>query len=685
MYSINNYEVKNYLEESSELKEIIRDNQLIYIIAGCGMGKTTFTKNYLMKNYVVLNVNFLNAVNQQSFGDVIDKRTNEVLEKGTYQIGDTEINDWDGLTNMTINIQNLSKISDECINVMASNNGILVIDEIQKMYQDSYYRKCCGDSGLGQIKRFKDSGVKVIIMTGTPLTGIEFEGFVSVRIKKTEIRREDSYVFTWMKGLNKVNIHEFVSRLISKDYFPIILCNEKREQVYKRLISKGINVGYVESSDRIKEDTETNYILREERTSDKYDCLLCTSVIQEGLNIKEDIVDKKLVFISFINEIYAAPQLIQFAGRARNQLKRVFLGYNKLEEFNLNFKETIFEFESDEYDLAKERLIKETSKLFNSKEDWENYIKEYTHKCTFMDSTIDEIDLNFKYETDIELIKTDWMNYCKELFKDEYKNSVIVNKTIQPSEESGLKVEKIKNNRYWFYTANRNKANMIKYLVDKELVVKSDIEKLDEEILLRLAFTVKLSRLYKKALDKTEGAAREIVLDQMEKGLTIDYDNLYKSLMNFFKMEYRVNGEIINVDNALNKDQRNKIKGPVEELLRHRKTMALVIRNLKMQEKEKESAYNISIKFAEDDNFGKMLENLNIVNTFLEEEKDRKRNESRKGAYKGLNVKKTYTLIENNSIIFNNLSDCYNYVKDNGYKNSFDSFQKRDWKKYYSK
>lgn len=662
MYTINNkvFEVENYLDESSELKELINNNQLIYIISGCGMGKTYFTKNYLMKNYVVVNVNFLNVLNLQNFSD-------------TYSVGDSCIEEWKGNTNITINIQNMDRISDECIEELAKNNGILVVDEIQKMYQDSYYRTCCGDRGIYQLQRFKEAGVKIIIYTGTPLKGIDFDDFETVTIKKTNITKNDSYVFNWMKGLNKVNTSSLVENLVNQGFYPIILANERRNQLFNRLVGHGINVGYIESNGKSIDGSETKYLIDNSKTPDDFDCLLCTSVIQEGLNLNEYTEDKRLVFITYINEIYAAPQLIQFAGRARNQQKNVILGYNNEEEFDLNFEENIFEFEVENYDSSKETLIKETSSAFNSKKDWENYITNYTHSVTFIDSTAKEANVLYDInKIEIKNKKTDWIKYGKELFKDEYKGKTIVNKMIRPDEKEDLVSYKINNNKFWIYTSNVNRANLIKYAIDNQLIYKHDLDRISEEELIKLCNTVKLSRLYKYALTKSKYIGKSIVIDYLRAG-NIDDKVLYETLMEIFKMEYRVNGEVIDTNNALTKDQKRKIKGPVEELLRHKDTMKLVLRKITNFELPNTNNYS---------SFIELMNSLDIIETFLREEKERKINESKKGAYN----KKQYTLINNSDIIFNNLNDCYLYVKENlNYKNSFDSFQKRDWKKMFNK
>jgi hypothetical protein len=56
--------IKKYLAEiKDELLSLIDQNKGLYIIAGCGCGKSYFVKEVLMKRYIVLNVNFLNIAN----------------------------------------------------------------------------------------------------------------------------------------------------------------------------------------------------------------------------------------------------------------------------------------------------------------------------------------------------------------------------------------------------------------------------------------------------------------------------------------------------------------------------------------------------------------------------------------------------------------------------------------------
>ena len=64
-------DVKNYITEiENEIIEEINKSNGVYLISGCGTGKTHFVKNILCKKKKTLVINFLNVVNEQSYKDI---------------------------------------------------------------------------------------------------------------------------------------------------------------------------------------------------------------------------------------------------------------------------------------------------------------------------------------------------------------------------------------------------------------------------------------------------------------------------------------------------------------------------------------------------------------------------------------------------------------------------------------
>ena len=228
--------VNRFLDESNELKEIIRDNQSVYIIGGCGIGKSYFVREYLMKTYITLNVNFLNVLNLQNFVDSYIDRNAIINSKGKESI--------------SINVKNLQYISDEAL----GNIDLVVVDEIQELWLSSNYRGETGDSLMNQLIRAKGKGCRIVVISGTPIGGVSIVEKLNlevVEVIKTQIEDKDTYNYIFLQGLTKLNIGEFAKQQIEQDYTIVIKSDKDRKEIKQRLTQSGIDFEDIQSSDKL--------------------------------------------------------------------------------------------------------------------------------------------------------------------------------------------------------------------------------------------------------------------------------------------------------------------------------------------------------------------------------------------------------------------------------------------------
>lgn len=658
-----NYNVQNYLGQSAELINYIAQNQLTYIISGCGMGKSTFTKDFLMKKYITLNVNFLNTTNLQNFSDKVDNVGN-IVEHGTYKAGENAAKNYDGKSNLSINVQNLDKIKNDAL----KNVEVLVIDEIQKMYQDSNYRGCCGTKLVEQIERFKAAGKKVIVMTGTPVEGVNFlKSFEQVKVVKTNIEEKDNYVFAFTKGTNKSNITTLVEKVRENGDFPVILANIGRNDLRRRLTNAGFIVGMVSTDDK-KINSCTKYIIDNQCLPNDVDVIISTTVLQEGINLKD--TDKSIVFITFIEDIKTPHQTIQFAGRARNQKKRLYLCYNTEEDFNINYTHCLYEninnyCLTDDINKEYEELMSEG---FCKIEDWISYFKSYT-ECD-----IKELKLNGQKEKSVEKpVCTDWAEVIK------YMRSLNNLDIIRPkklSEDISYKVEVVaevdENGKskdvIHLFTDDANKCSQIRTAL-KEGLLKTDVEDIDTYLeLIQVAKNVTYGiKTGMNSADNDKKALYGIFYNDIQKALTngkFDEANVSTMIKSIFQIQYWKNGKEVSwsdiKESTLSRNDKRKVQRPIELIAMYEKTVLLL---LSRRPEMNMPLYSFSNGFVAND----------IYATFAAEY-DKQKNNTGKGAYANLK----FELISDSSIKFKSLDEAFEYCKDKGLTkcNNKESFRK---------
>lgn len=629
-----NLNVKNYLTESDDLKKIIRENQLTYIVSGCGMGKSYFTSNYLMTEMKVLNVNFLNTTNLQNFSD-------------TYVEGPVAASGYDGMCNLTINVQNLNYITDFAI----SNIDVLVIDEIQKAYQDISYRSCCGSKLEGQIDRFIKAGKKVLVLTGTPVDDVKFlDRFVKVKVEKTEITEKDTYSFRFFKGVSKYNVYDLVDKLLEKGDTPVILANSRRSDIKHILERKGLRVGIVESDEKLVSGSTTEYIIKNQTLPKGVDVILSTSVLQEGINLLET-VDERLVFITFVEDIQTPHQAVQFAGRARNQKKRLIICYLRDEELNINFLHCMYDGLQntcvlDEANMEYEEII---SSEFNGIEDWKNYLESNTTcdiKCKVFSTLISE-------NAEDKAFKTDWCEIAKVVLKEKdtkWKAKILC-------ESVPYKIETRENGIKWLFTDNAKKAKTLISAVENGFIKEAFSEGLDDYLEL-----YRITRTIIYILKNKNSETYYNTIGDWVSGLIGEdrFFTLYKELM---KITYTENGKEVSAsdikDGRLKRDTLKRIDKPYELLVKYVKTVKSILAMIN-------PFLNINLSLQD------RLELLS-TETIFKAEYESNTSTTRKGVY----AKDKFCLSSDCAIKFKSRKEAYEYCVDNGLTDvTFKSFER---------
>lgn len=619
--------VKKYLGESTELLDFIGKNQLTYLIAGCGMGKSRLTKDVLMGSMKVLNVNFLNTTNLQTFSD-------------TYQEGPAAVKNIDGSSSVTVNVQNLDKIDDSVL----AKFDILVVDEIQKMYQDISYRKCCGSTLEYHIERAIKSGIKVLVMTGTPISGIKFlDKFSKVVVKRTEIKDSDKYIFVFKKGLTYFNISDYAFDLTKEGKVPVLLINKSwRHKIRQKLEEKGLTVGMIESDEKKIDGSCTNYIIENsELPTEDYDVFISTSVLQEGINLNN--TEKDIVFLTLLCEISTPHQLIQFAGRARDQRKVVVSGFRNESEFDINYLHTYYQnlgasMINDKANIEYESVI---SGNFNEIEDWKNYIGEFTiSKIKVNEYTVAESKFGASSNN------TNWAKVIEVIKKNSEKT--IVSKKIASVEEDGFKVVERDSNKIWLFTDNSVKCRQIVKAIERGLLT-STTNDLDS-YLIELSTVSNMVRM----VENSGNLLYKRVFDKVFDG-TIDdgeFNDLFKSL---FEIKYIENGKEVDIDvikeNRLSHDIKKRISKPYEIFTKYPLTSKILISKYAeygMYTLGKKMALDASLTYNPEEMFNLEFEDLS--------------GKTRKGIY----AKYKFELSSDSSIKFKTLDEAFEYCKNNG-------------------
>lgn len=549
--------VNNYISEAAnEISDILKNGNGCYLVGGCGLGKSYYIKNILMKDYTCLNVNFLNVLNLQNFSE-------------TYREGKSSLVDYKGEESISINVQNLEYVSDEAI----ENIDILVIDEIQNLWFSATYRLCSGDKLVNQLKRFSEAGVKILILTGTPIGGATLGkdlGLESVEVVKKNIEEKDRYEFTFKGGLNYTNIASEVDSQLKLGKTVVVLSDLHRKHIRKTLLDNQIVFREIQSDDKTIKDTATKYIIDNQRLPEDCDVFLSTSILAGGVNLLEEKDEREIVYITFIKDISNPMEAIQFSGRSRNQKKVLVIGYDTEADFNIKFNHILFD--NRETDILKSNVVQEMEDLLgnnlNSEEDWFGYIQR------FCNSEIIRIEGKSNIKN-IKVTETDWRKFAKviEANKKEGKSSYEYFK-VKTETDNDLEIIDNPNGKglnKWIFVSNVSKARNILRVIDLGFdITKMDDEKIDR--LLQIIYTAKMF-IYLSDNDNYKDIRKDIILDKVD----FTMETFKKRFMEIFKVSKSVNGK---VEELKEWEKSARVSLPLFVFTNYRDTVISIIRKL---------------------------------------------------------------------------------------------------------
>ena len=694
--------VSDYLSEAdTEIKNLMNEDNLIYIIASCSCGKSYWIKNYLMNEYKVLNVNFLNVLNLQNFKD-------------SFVEGKSGAERLDGSISATINIQNLQYVE--------AMYDVLVIDEIQKVF-DVNFRNCI--KFIPEIiKKYKEAGKKVIILTGTPLLGLNlFDelGFSTIRVNKENLTKKDKYFITFVKGLNKSNVCRVIQSRVNTEGF-IVIANQRRDNLCKNFSRNGITYDCIKSDDKLVEGTRLNKLVNGTVEDDtiKYTILdedgdtkvfLSTSVMVEGVNVNDT---ERIEVITWLDEINTPMNIIQAAGRMRSQSKRIFIGYNDESDFNYSTIRMVREI-SDDTDLL-DSIESALASEFNTAEDWENYLNEYTPKCSIVFKDINDYIMQEDGDSSFNKSKTNWTELCKEatrLYKEGNTRLVAKRLDYDSEEVNGFKFVEAPNGKsIWVETTNPDKARLLFNLLETGF----DIKNFSEDEIKLSTEVIKYTKILHKGLRKSMYEIDKNGCIYRNKGIEVYIDSIihktispedWNTIVNdTFSYIYKIDGVEVDVSNPevaarYMKDKKKMIDKPTEILNNFKKTMVNILSSFLGRDLTADRLFRkTAIEGVDLEEALRESSDFNINDELSQDVKEYKAYQKQvkalmKGENKGKAVGKAigkslsekYCLISDESVKFKTREEMYNYYTSNlNGTVGFNSFEKKGiWKKDFKK
>ncbi len=607
--------IKKYLAEiKDELLSLIDQNKGLYIIAGCGCGKSYFVKEVLMKRYIVLNVNFLNIANNQNFSE-------------SYIEGGSKVSQIDGFCSRSINVKNLQYISEEA----ANNFDLLVLDEVQELWFSSNYRKESGDLLIEQLKRFK----KIFVLTGTPLTGVDLInelGLKVIEIEKESKEEKDKYEFNLVQGLNYNNIGSFTKDLLEKGKAVIIKSDKNRQGIRERLIKENIIFQDIQSSDRGVQGSCTQFLIENETLPLDCNCFICTSILVGAVNIKETIEEREIVYICFVQDIGTPHQLIQLMGRSRNQKKVIYIGFDEAKDFDISFSHIIYQNQESLFEtktnLEKERLI---SSSFKEANDWKKYLVNQTGgEILYKSSNVNKKD-------EIKEDKYDWFKFIK-LAKennqlDNYSISFVVKNGKEP------KVIESPNRKFvnYIYCDKTQKGRNILKLLDLNF----NLESFDDKKLSTLCYIYEVAKIFSYLSSKGSELEKALFSDLKNGLININSESFKTQFSLLLKIKRLKDGESQDLTKV---DIKRKIEKPYEVIINFPKTFSGIIRDK-----------DIFLNYLQDGIFKNVFDDE--YNCYIESQKERL-------SKRGFQKQKVKVINENKKYLQGKLGKVYNSVEE---------------------
>lgn len=324
MENINITLSKQYIGEDIEIKQqiedIIKENQIILLVAPQGVGKS----NMLMK---LNNYNKLFISPTISTAEQVENSTDAVITRGrsfyTFSIQgsvDQFGNTFNPLTSTTFGS------SDGIINHQLINNyDLLIVDEVHKLVQYSTFGYNNVSAVLDTINTFIEHGKKVLFTTATPELLIclqDIDEFPNINIC-LNILNDKTYI-SKCEVINYITNSKILSLLTEnkkKDNFQIVLYNNKKaiKEIEHELNKRGIKAISVNGK-QYRENEEVNELVNNIKNADYkgYSVLLATSWIDVGLNFIGNNITH--IYCFFDSEYTTGDFTIikQFMARTRN-------------------------------------------------------------------------------------------------------------------------------------------------------------------------------------------------------------------------------------------------------------------------------------------------------------------------------------------------------------------------------
>lgn len=378
--------------------------------------------------------------------------------------------------------------------------------------------------------------------------------------------------------------------------------------------------------------------------------------------------------------------IIQAAGRMRNQTKRIIIGFKDEDDFNYQTLRLVRKNITDSELLN--NIESALTSRFNNWVDWENYFKTYTPECKITRTTIEHYSEAENLNEKFTKTKTDWKSWIKEL--GNYEKALVM-KRIE-GEEEGFKFEDAPNGKtIWAYTTNPIKAKSLYQLFS----VGYDMEKLDEKEINLCAEVIKPANTLTYAI-KTAKYDKESIFKKFSYECLVDKikqntfsKNEWDGLINdTFEYEYVIDGEKVDVSDPkvaarYMKDKKKMIDIPTE-IVQHFKTtiINIVAKNLgeTLMDEAKRKMNEEGVGFFEAlkgvDINADLRKDLDNYKAYKESVKKSLKGKN-VGKAKGVAVKDKFALKSNNSIKFKTRDEAYEYCKNNlGYTGTIRSFER---------
>jgi hypothetical protein len=302
-------EIENYLGDSfKEIEEIISREQMVLISAGTGIGKTTAVVDFL-----------LNRTGERGiFLAPLQVIVEQVSEENNLPalIGNSS----PSLHSEAKNAPLIVATYEQAIKYLADDNqhfDYIVIDEIHNLALSQSYK----EEVLRLLYQLiKKTNAKVIGLSGTVSNGLAMLGFTIINVvkkdqKMTLVKRRTANRSGHNTAIN--HIREFKGKRC------IIRLNNTNDldSIKAQLVEEGLfksdEILILKSSKQIKESKDFRELVEKGRIDKKFKIVLTTSLIDEGLSIRDAYFDH-IVFIE-CNSFTPRPEPIaQNFARVRN-------------------------------------------------------------------------------------------------------------------------------------------------------------------------------------------------------------------------------------------------------------------------------------------------------------------------------------------------------------------------------